>query len=104
MKTLEDLTTEEFEQLLDDFIEREDEEMGASTFFAALELIDKERRREIIDVEGEILDGKLVLSLSKEIPAWVEVHGNEILLDENRKIIVHLKTPSSIEQTRISAP
>ena len=47
-QTLDDLTSEEFEQLLDDFIQRDNEEIPASTFFAALELIDREKRQHLI--------------------------------------------------------
>jgi hypothetical protein len=46
---LDYLTPDEFEQLLDDFIQRDDEEIPTSTFFAALELIDREKRQQIID-------------------------------------------------------
>ena len=53
-QTLDDLTSEEFEQLLDDFIQRNDEQIPVSTFFAALELIDREKRQQVIDVEGKI--------------------------------------------------
>ena len=89
-QTLDDLTAEEFEQLLDNFIQRDDEEMPISTFFAALELIDREKRQQIIDVTGEIIEGKLFLSLPKVSAALIEVRGNEILIDETRKIIIHL--------------
>jgi hypothetical protein len=89
-QTLDDLTAEEFEQLLDDFIQRDDEEIPISTFFAALELIDREKRQQVIDVEGEIIAGELFLSLRKGATAPIEVRGNEILIDETRKIIIHL--------------
>ncbi|MBC8236163.1 hypothetical protein H8E77_41985 [bacterium] len=89
-QTLDDLTTEEFEKLLDNFIQRDDEEMPISTFFAALELIDREKRQQIIDVTGKLIEGKLFLSLPKEATTSIEVHNNEILIDENRKIIIHL--------------
>ena len=89
-QTLDDLTTEEFEQLLDNFIQRDDEEMPISPFFATLELIDREKRQQIIDVTGKLIEGKIFLSLPKEATASIEVHNNEILIDENRKIIIHL--------------
>lgn len=89
-QTLDDFTSEEFEQLLDDFIHRDDEEVPTSTFFAALELIDREKRQQIIDVEGKIISGNLSLSLPKGTAAPIEVRGNEILIDGTRKIIIHL--------------
>ena len=38
---------EEFEKLLDDFIQRDNEEMPVSTFFAALESIDREKKKKL---------------------------------------------------------
>ena len=64
--------------------------MPISTFFAVLELIDREKRQQVIDVEGEIIAGKLSLSLPKGTAAPIEVHGNEILIDGKRKIIIRL--------------
>ena len=43
-KLLEEMSPEEFEQLMDDFITREQTEVSISTFFKALALIDRERQ------------------------------------------------------------
>ena len=67
-KTLEQLTDEEFNTVIENFIEREAEgtdEMEASTFFRLWDEIEKKRTKPTIEVEGNIVDGKLVLSLEK---------------------------------------
>ena len=67
-KTLEQLTDEEFETVIENFIELEAEgmdEMEASTFFRLWDEIEKKRAKSTIEVEGNIMEGKLVLSLEK---------------------------------------
>ncbi len=88
-KTLEQLTDEEFETVIENFIEQEAEgtdEMEASTFFRLWNEIEKNRAKPTIEVEGNIMEGKLVLSLEK--PAFnVSVHENEIITPYERIIV-----------------
>ena len=67
-KTLEQLTDEEFGTVIESFIELEAEgtdKMEASTFLRLWSEIEKKRAKPTIEVEGNIVDGKLVLSLSQ---------------------------------------
>ena len=83
------MTDEEFETVIENFIEQEAEgtnEMEASTFFRLWNEIEKKRKKPIIEVEGNIVDGRLVLSLEK--PASnVSVHDNEIVTPYERIVV-----------------
>lgn len=96
MQTLDDLTVEEFEQVLDNFIQRDADEMPVSTFFPALDLIDREKKQQLIDIEGKIIQGELFLSLPKGTVAGIEVNGNELRIDKTRKIVIHLDASKSV--------
>ncbi|MFQ6039650.1 MAG: hypothetical protein ACE5PV_02235 [Candidatus Poribacteria bacterium] len=88
-KSLEKLTDEEFNKVIENFIEREAEgtdEMEVSTFFQLWDEIEKKRIKQTIEVEGNIVEGKLVLSLEK--PALnISVHENEIVTPYERIIV-----------------
>ena len=88
-KALEQLTDAEFETVIENFIEQEAEgtdEMEASTFFRLWDEIEKKRAKPTIEVEGNIVEGKLVLSLEK--PALnVSVRDNEIVTPYERIIV-----------------
>lgn len=81
-----------FEEIMFSFIQRGFEEMPANTFFEALALLDEKEHEEVIEVEGEIVDGELFLSVPTTTIALIHVKDNTILLDK-RKIIVQLKSP-----------
>lgn len=92
-KLITELPPEQFEEAINNFIEREAagyDELEASTFFALLDKIDKEREKEMLEVEGQIVDGQLHLTLQNSPLSDVVVHENEIELP-NVKIVVHLK-------------
>jgi len=88
-KTLEQLTDEEFETVIENFIEQEAEgtdEMEVSTFFRLWDEIEKKRAKPTIEVEVNIVEGKLALSLEK--PALnVSVHENEMVTPYERIIV-----------------
>ncbi|MBM3240836.1 hypothetical protein FJZ31_31525 [Candidatus Poribacteria bacterium] len=88
-KTLEQLTDENFGTVIESFIEREadgTDEMEASTFFRLWDEIEKKRAKPTIEVEVNIVEGKLVLSLEK--PALnVSVRENEIVTPYERIIV-----------------
>ena len=94
VKTLmTELPPEQFEEAINNFIEREAggyDELEAETFFALLEKIDKEREKKVLMVEGQIVDGQLHLTLQNSYPSDVIVHENEIELPDV-KIVVCLK-------------
>jgi len=92
-KLITELPPEQFEEAINNFIEREAtgcDELEASTFFVLLEEIDKERKKEVLEVEGQIVDGQLHLTLQNSPLSDVDVHENEIELS-NVKIVVHFK-------------
>ncbi len=97
-KLLEELSAEELEQILDDFITREVDELSMPTFFEAWEILDRERRARmpVIVVQGEVLENdEVTLSLPEPALAPVAVSGNELIVN-NYRIIFKLKpTPAS---------
>ena len=81
---------ERFEEIMFSFIQRGFEKIEANTFFEALALLDEKEQEEVIEVEGEIVDGKLFLSVPTTTVAPIRAKDNIILLDK-RKIVVQLK-------------
>ena len=84
---------DEFQSVADGFIERSSHEFGempASSFFELL--FDKlaERVTETVEVEGEIVNNRLVLKLPVDVETAVQVKDNEILVGD-RRIVVKLK-------------
>jgi hypothetical protein len=81
---------ERFEEIMFSFIQRGFEKIEVNTFFEALALLDEKEQEEVIEVEGEIIDGKLFLSVPTTTIAPISAKDNTILLDK-RKIVVQLK-------------
>jgi len=92
---IEDYTPDEFEAVLNAFIEREIEDAPMDDFFAALAEIDRRRRQEVIQVQGQIIQGQLVFSLPRFAPPTVAVEGNQIILDRIHRIVVTLEPTTS---------
>ena len=89
-----DMAYEQFEAMIDGYIERssrESGEMPASAFFALLFEKMAARAQETVKVRGRIVDGQLVLSAPPTEQRVVQVRGNEILVDRWR-IIVSLQS------------
>lgn len=85
---------DEFQSLVDGFIERSSQgygEMPASIFFELLFERMAERVTETIELEGEIVNNELVLHMPLDMETAVQVKKNEILVGEHR-IVVKLKT------------
>ena len=55
---IEDYTPDEFEAVLNAFVEREIEDVPMDDFFAALAEIDRRRRQEVVQVQGRIVQGQ----------------------------------------------
>ena len=92
-KLITELPPEQFEEAINNFIQREAsgyDELEADTFFALLEKIDQEREKEVLQLEGQIVDGQLHLFLQNSPLSDVTVHENKIELPDV-KIVVHLK-------------
>jgi hypothetical protein len=88
------MSPEEFEQMLEDFITREEDDMNISTFFEVLALIDQEKRAAapVIKLEGELVSGQLVFSPPTDQTLPITVQGNEIVLPDGSRIILTLKS------------
>lgn len=84
---------DEFQSVADKFIERSSNEFGempASPFFELLFEKMAERVTETVEVEGEIVNNRLVLKLPTDTETAVQVKDNEILIGD-RRIVVRLK-------------
>lgn len=95
-QTLEDLNSEEFEKLVEAFIERDalgSTDLPMDMFFELWAQIEEERERETIELEGEVVGDQLVFSLPEESVSSVVVQDNQIFLGD-RRIVVHLKDKS----------
>ena len=86
-----DIEAHEFNQLLDEFIERETAEMGeidAPLFYEAIERIyEPVKTPTTIELQAQVVD-KLLLTLPTA-QATVDVHGNEIQINDLR-FVIHL--------------
>ena len=84
---------DEFQSVVEGFIDRSSQgsgEMQASSFFELLFAKMTERVTETIEVEGEVVNNRLVLRLPAELESTVQVKNNEILIGGHR-IMVKLK-------------
>ncbi len=92
-KAINPIDFDEFQSLVDGFIERSSpayDEMPASTFFELLFEKLAKRVTETLEVEGKIINNRLVLQLPVDIETAVQVKDNEILIGDQR-IVVKLK-------------
>jgi hypothetical protein len=95
MQTPEDLSAEEWDQIVADFIARDDlsspSDLPTDTFFALWERFEDKRRAQVIELEQDIVGGEIVLSVAPTSPNLVEVERNEIRLEDGRRIVLHLR-------------
>lgn len=92
----EDLSSEELEQIVTNFIARDGPGPGdlpADTFFALWTQFEAQRRAQVIELEQDIIAGKIVLSVAPTSPAQVVVEQNAIRLEDGRRIVLHLRRP-----------
>ena len=94
---ISNMPTDEFDAVVDAFIERETQEMGeldAPLFYEALkEIMTSDASTEMtttIEVEGEIVDNQLVLDLPEDLDSVEEMRDIAILLG-NRRITIKWK-------------
>ncbi|HRQ42567.1 MAG TPA: hypothetical protein PLD25_32020 [Chloroflexota bacterium] len=92
-KSLTELSYDEFQSLVDGYIDhssQESGEMSAPTFFELLFERMTERATQTIELEGEIIGNQLILRLPADIETAVQVQDNEIVVGDQR-IVVKLK-------------
>ena len=87
-----DIEANEFNQLLDEFIERETAEMGeidAPLFYEAIERIyEPVATPTTIELQAQVVGSELQLTLPTSQSA-IDVHGNEIQINDLR-FVIHL--------------
>lgn len=84
-KTFDDLTNEEFSEVLDNILSEDFGDLSEEQFFTALSAIDEEQQEDILFM-GEIRDGRLVLD--KETPVPVE---DNVIYWGNKRLIIRLR-------------
>ena len=94
---ISNMPTDEFDAIVDAFIERETKDMGeldAPLFYEALkEIMTSDASTEMtttIEVEGEIVDNQLVLDLPEDLDSVEEMRDIAILVG-NRRITIKWK-------------
>lgn len=91
-KLLTDMNNDEFQTLMDDYIARSarrDDAIPAPTFLEVLFALFERRASNVVRLEGQIINGELVLTPTGET-APVQVQGNRILLGDVQ-VVVSLK-------------
>ena len=93
-KLITDMSIEEFDVIIERFIERETKDSGeldAPLFYEALqEMFVVDSAEDEIEVEGEIVDNQLVLNLPKDFESTERMRDIAILVG-GRRIAVKLK-------------
>ena len=92
-KRIVDIETGEFNKLLDEFIARETAGMGeidAPLFYEAIETIYQPAASPTtVELQAQVVGTELQLSLPTTTLPYVDVHGNEIKINDLR-FIIHL--------------
>ena len=90
---ISNMPTDEFDAVVNAFIERETKDMGeldAPLFYEALKEMMATDIANTIEVEGEIVDNQLVLDLPKELESAEQMRDIAILVG-NRRITIKWK-------------
>ncbi|MFQ6044181.1 MAG: hypothetical protein ACE5PV_25280 [Candidatus Poribacteria bacterium] len=87
---IEELSNEEFKQMLENMSNDEVDKITASDFFGVLAALEDEEAEEIIELRGKVENGAFVF----EEPAPIPVFGNAIKIG-NKRIIVTLANPQT---------
>jgi len=93
---LTDMNYTDFQDLMTAYIDRSahrDDALPASTFLALLFDTLSQRAHNVVRLEGEIVNGRLVLTSPEETP--VQVRGNQIFVDD-WQVVVTLKKGSLV--------
>lgn len=82
-KNLGELSTQEFEQMMDKVAAPDFHDLSTEDFFAALAAIDAEIPQETLELKANVTNGQLIFLE----PAPLHAHGNEIHLGDKRVVI-----------------
>ena len=80
------MSEKSWDEVFNNFIEREDDQITPEKFFDILEEISSAKVKRTLSLKAKLVDGNLEFEPNDE----VVVKGNEILLGENR-IVVNLE-------------
>ena len=93
---LTEMSAQEFEQLIDNFIERETKDMGeldSALFYSALEEIYAAKSQPTtVELQAQIIGSELHLYLPTSTPTDIVVHDNIIDVNNLRFVIQLVKT------------
>jgi len=91
-KLLEEMSPEEFERVMGDFVTREQTEVPVSTFFETLASMDQEKRAaaRVIHLRTRVAGDRLVFFPPVESEDAITVEENEIMLEDGRRIVLEL--------------
>ncbi|MFQ5813743.1 MAG: hypothetical protein ACE5I2_11250 [Anaerolineae bacterium] len=95
---LEALSWEELEQAVEQFIAADGpntDTLPADVFFILWAQFEVERRRRVIEVEGEIVGEEVHLTLAPSSVGSAEVKGHEIRLPDGTRIVLRLRSAQS---------
>ena len=88
-ETFEELSVEEFDDLIENFINRGDDRIELSTFLEAMAEIEKEKTPRIVELSGEFANGEVIF----DTPSPLTVQDNEIIVGDE-KIVLKLRSVS----------
>ncbi len=99
-ETIEDLTTDEFNQLVDGFIAREDDRIEPSTFLKAVAELEQKRAVKEVELTGVMINGQIIF----DTPAPLPVGANTVYVGDLKmtlKLRVH--NPGDIEPEELTS-
>lgn len=108
-RTIESIPAEEFERIVDRFIEQAaawDGTLPAETFFEAWDELASEEAP--LEVQAVIVDNELLLETPPASP--LTARGSHILLEDGRELVIRLRSSEPIqpqhaeEAVRVGAP
>ncbi len=96
-ETIGDLTTDEFNQLIDHFIAREDDRIEPSTFLKAVAELERKRAVKAVELTGRFVNGEIIF----DTPASLPVEKNTLYVGET-KVTLKLRADGD-EQVKTQA-
>jgi len=91
---LETLGWDELEQAVERFIAADGpgtDDLPADEFFALWARFEADRRRQVVEVEGEIAEEEVHLTLAPSSMGSAEVEGQEIRLPDGTRIVLRFR-------------
>ena len=93
-ETLAELTTAEFDQLIENFIDRDDDRIEPTTFLMALAELEQRRAVREVELTGSIVNGQFVF----DTPAPLPVSANSVTVGDLKMILHMRQSPNDLPQ------